>query len=65
MLPAAGPGRLDVTDALPHLHQGALGFLLIGSPRGAEDTADNGRRTVLAGRAAADPTLRPRLLVYR
>jgi hypothetical protein len=59
-----GPARLDVTDALRHARGRSLGFLLIREPRRAEDSADNGRRADLAGRAARQATARPRLHLY-
>ncbi|MBQ0895723.1 hypothetical protein KBX37_21930 [Micromonospora sp. U56] len=61
---ATGPARLDVTDALRHGPGRSLGFLLIRERKRAEDTADDGPRLELAGRADPGSAARPRLHLY-
>jgi hypothetical protein len=57
------PLRLDVADVLRRARGDTIGFLLIRERRHDDDVADDGRRAVLAGVGAADPTRRPRLTV--
>ncbi|MFC8260732.1 hypothetical protein ACFUNF_24745 [Streptomyces sp. NPDC057291] len=59
----AASARLDVTDALDVARGRTIGFLLIREPQRAQDTADNGRRATVAGLAAAEAAVRPRLLL--
>lgn len=63
-LGAPAAARLDVTDAVRHATQNAVGFMLIREPQRDGDTADNGRRAVFASRRASHP-LTPRLVISR
>jgi hypothetical protein len=62
-LGSPGPLRLDVADVLRQARGDTIGFLLIRERRHDDDVADDGRRAVLAGVGAAEPTRRPRLTV--
>ncbi|WP_152363033.1 DUF7594 domain-containing protein [Microlunatus speluncae] len=52
------PARLDVTDVLRRHDGDRLTFLVINQPRGADDTAEDGQRSVLQPAGGSAPRLR-------